>query len=106
MVFCCNLGTKEVRILMLGLDNAGKTSKNIRFYRVNFYSMLYTLCTLLLFALSYYLHSSHSSATLYMLKPQKPPVTTVPTVGFNVECHMQGNIKLNIWVCENSKGCF
>jgi hypothetical protein len=26
MVFCCNLGTKEVRILMLGLDNAGKTS--------------------------------------------------------------------------------
>ena len=24
---CCNLGTKEIRILMLGLDNAGKTSK-------------------------------------------------------------------------------
>jgi hypothetical protein len=36
-------------------------------------------------------------ATLYKLKCNQP-VTTVPTVGFNVECYLQGNIKLNIWV--------
>lgn len=40
---------------------------------------------------------TYSLATLYKLKCNQP-VTTVPTVGFNVECYMQGNIKLNIWV--------
>ena len=54
------LGSREVRILMLGLDAAGKTT------------------------------------ILYKLKlPQ--PVTTIPTVGFNVETVTMGAVKFNIW---------
>ncbi|KAA8633611.1 hypothetical protein SMACR_06922 [Sordaria macrospora] len=53
-------GTKEVRVLMLGLDAAGKTT------------------------------------ILYKLKLQDH-VTTIPTVGFNVETVTLRNIKFNIW---------
>lgn len=62
---------------MLGLDNAGKTSKK-----------LWGAGCILTFIMI---------ATLYKLKCNQP-VTTVPTVGFNVECYLQGNVKLNIWV--------
>jgi len=44
-VFCCNLGTKEIRILMLGLDNAGKTSKK------NIHQLFINIC-LIVFVLS------------------------------------------------------
>ncbi|KAK1756679.1 ADP-ribosylation factor 6 [Echria macrotheca] len=53
-------GSREVRILMLGLDAAGKTT------------------------------------ILYQLKLPHP-VTTIPTVGFNVESVTMRNVKFNIW---------
>lgn len=43
-LFCCNLGTKEIRILMLGLDNAGKTSKKLEiFYKLLFIFKLHCI---------------------------------------------------------------
>ncbi|KAI9322276.1 ADP-ribosylation factor family-domain-containing protein [Dichotomocladium elegans] len=53
-------GNKEMRILMLGLDAAGKTT------------------------------------ILYKLK-LKQSVTTIPTVGFNVESVTYKNVKFNVW---------
>ncbi|EAQ85593.1 hypothetical protein CHGG_06846 [Chaetomium globosum CBS 148.51] len=53
-------GSKEVRILMLGLDAAGKTT------------------------------------ILYKLKLNQT-MTTIPTVGFNVEAFTYKNIKFNMW---------
>eukprot|EP01029_Cantina_marsupialis_P028205 TRINITY_DN775856_c0_g1_i1.p1 TRINITY_DN775856_c0_g1~~TRINITY_DN775856_c0_g1_i1.p1 ORF type:complete len:180 (-),score=28.23 TRINITY_DN775856_c0_g1_i1:165-704(-) len=53
-------GEKAVRILILGLDNAGKTT------------------------------------ILYRLKCDEP-VTTIPTVGFNVESWSYKNIKFQVW---------
>ena len=52
---------KEMRILILGLDAAGKTT------------------------------------ILYQLK-LKQSVTTIPTVGFNVETVTYKNVKFNVWV--------
>ena len=54
-------GTREVRILMLGLDAAGKTT------------------------------------ILYTLKLKDDKVTTIPTVGFNVETVNMKNVKFNVW---------
>lgn len=54
-------GNKEIRILMLGLDAAGKTT------------------------ILYKLKLGHS-------------VTTIPTVGFNVETVTYKNVKFNVWV--------
>ncbi|KAI5286392.1 ADP-ribosylation factor, Arf Arf6 [Ascosphaera aggregata] len=53
-------GSKEMRILMLGLDAAGKTT------------------------------------ILYRLKLNQD-VTTIPTVGFNVESVTYKNVKFNVW---------
>ncbi|EDQ92120.1 uncharacterized protein MONBRDRAFT_19648 [Monosiga brevicollis MX1] len=53
-------GNKEMRILMLGLDSAGKTT------------------------------------ILYKLKLNNP-VSTIPTVGFNVETVTYKNVKFNVW---------
>uniref|UniRef100_A0A7S1G6E5 ADP-ribosylation factor-like protein 1 n=1 Tax=Bicosoecida sp. CB-2014 TaxID=1486930 RepID=A0A7S1G6E5_9STRA len=53
-------GKKEVRILILGLDNAGKTT------------------------------------ILYRLQSDEP-VTTIPTIGFNVETLQYKNIKFQAW---------
>ncbi|KAL5109665.1 ADP-ribosylation factor 6 [Taenia crassiceps] len=64
-------GNKEMRILMLGLDAAGKTT------------------------------------ILYRLKLNNA-VTTIPTVGFNVETVSYDNIRFNVWVCRrfNFTGLF
>jgi ADP-ribosylation factor protein 6 len=53
-------GSKEMRVLMLGLDAAGKTT------------------------------------ILYKLKLNQD-VTTIPTVGFNVETVTYKNVKFNVW---------
>lgn len=53
-------GAKEMRLLMLGLDAAGKTT------------------------------------ILYKLKLGQD-VTTIPTVGFNVESVTYKNVKFNVW---------
>lgn len=63
------IGTKEIRVLMLGLDNAGKTSKLV-------------VLTI---------------AILYKLKFHENNSLTVPTIGFNVECITYKNIKFNVW---------
>ncbi|KAK7699646.1 ADP-ribosylation factor, Arf Arf6 [Botryosphaeria dothidea] len=60
-------GTKEMRILMLGLDAAGKTST-----------------------------PSPTLSILYKLKLDKD-VTTIPTVGFNVETVMYKKTRFNVW---------
>ncbi|RMX50406.1 hypothetical protein pdam_00010438 [Pocillopora damicornis] len=54
-------GNREMRILMLGLDAAGKTT------------------------------------VLYKLKLGQS-VTTIPTVGFNVETVSYKNVKFNVWL--------
>lgn len=59
-LFSSLFGSKEVRILILGLDNAGKTT------------------------------------ILYRLQVDEP-VTTVPTIGFNVETLQYKNIKFQVW---------
>ena len=60
-IFSKLFGSKEMRILMLGLDAAGKTT------------------------------------ILYKLKLGQP-VTTIPTVGFNVETVTYKNVKFNVCV--------
>lgn len=76
-------GSREMRLLMLGLDAAGKTST--------------------LQSLHYPFHHafnggsfSFSSAILYKLKLNQD-VTTIPTVGFNVETVTYKNVKFNVW---------
>lgn len=71
-------GVKEVRLLMLGLDNAGKTST---YYLKNLYVNL-------------------QIAILYKLKFNQT-VTTIPTAGFNVECLVHKGIKFHVWVLLN-----
>jgi ADP-ribosylation factor protein 6 len=67
-------GSKEMRLLMLGLDAAGKTS---------------TPPALALTRLI-------ATAILYNLKLEQD-VTTIPTVGFNVETVTYKNTKFNVW---------
>merc|ERR1719361_2256790 len=56
----CVTGTKEMRVLMVGLDNAGKTT------------------------------------VLYKLKLEEV-VTTIPTIGFNVETVKYKKINFTVW---------
>lgn len=71
-------GSKEMRLLMLGLDAAGKTST---------FSAGIT-------------HPNGDAdiavAILYKLKLNQD-VTTIPTVGFNVESVTYKNVKFNVW---------
>lgn len=73
-------GSREMRLLMLGLDAAGKTSKNP-------YAHKSFLRLILGFSLP---------AILYKLKLNQD-VTTIPTVGFNVETVTYKNVKFNVW---------
>jgi ADP-ribosylation factor protein 6 len=66
-------GSKEMRLLMLGLDAAGKTSKP-----------------------PLTLTETNPPAILYNLKLEQD-VTTIPTVGFNVETVTYKNTKFNVW---------
>lgn len=75
-------GSKEMRILMLGLDAAGKTSKCYRHTH-----MIYIF---------FLMHPTLWIAILYKLKLNQS-VTTIPTVGFNVESVTYKNVKFNVW---------
>ena len=96
-VFKKLFGNKEMRILMLGLDSAGKTSE-------------------LAAEQTYACTSSQANwgmryiAILYKLKLGQP-VSTIPTVGFNVESVSYKNVKFNVWVSSvlsecSSQSCF
>ena len=90
-------GSKEMRLLMLGLDAAGKTSKT---------TTLPPLpdppsSPLLTSSLPPYTSSPANAslpyaAILYKLKLNSD-VTTIPTVGFNVETVTYKNVKFNVW---------
>ncbi|KAI4178735.1 MAG: hypothetical protein L6R41_008245, partial [Letrouitia leprolyta] len=81
-------GSREMRLLMLGLDAAGKTSVYMPFdpdqrtlqrpFRIQANSCAF------------------SPAILYKLKLNQD-VTTIPTVGFNVETVTYKNVKFNVW---------
>lgn len=71
-------GSREMRLLMLGLDAAGKTSKS--------HCVARGLCQTL----------TARVAILYKLKLNQD-VTTIPTVGFNVETVTYKNVKFNVW---------
>ena len=79
-------GSKEMRLLMLGLDAAGKTST----------------CSPVLPALEFLMLQEKlpltavPTAILYKLKLNQD-VTTIPTVGFNVETVTYKNVKFNVW---------
>ncbi|ETO26276.1 hypothetical protein RFI_10859 [Reticulomyxa filosa] len=86
----------EMRVLLLGLDAAGKTSypkkgretekkKNAKHFGID----RKRCCCVWL-----------KLATLYKLKTGEPK-QTVPTIGFNVETVRYGNMTLNIWVIQN-----
>ncbi len=76
-------GNREMRILMLGLDAAGKTSKK----NFNYLNYNYNIWFDFVFFL----------AILYKLKLGQS-VTTIPTVGFNVETVTYKKVKFNVWV--------
>ncbi|CAI2176895.1 18730_t:CDS:2 [Funneliformis geosporum] len=76
-------GNKEMRILMLGLDAAGKTS-------ILFIGSMTLESVLAQFFLMF------SITILYKLKLNQS-VTTIPTVGFNVETVTYKNVKFNVW---------
>lgn len=80
-------GNKEMRVLMLGLDSAGKTSlfsSSLRFQ--------------VAFTRSDSLLDLFLTAILYKLKLGQN-VSTIPTVGFNVETVTFKKVKFNVWVC-------
>ena len=77
-------GSREMRLLMLGLDAAGKTSK---FLSDDLHSRAHSEART-------DWHSS--SAILYKLKLNSD-ITTIPTVGFNVETVTYKNVKFNVW---------
>lgn len=80
-------GSKEMRLLMLGLDAAGKTSMSMtnpsHFVGSRDHVQKKHILTLL-------------PAILYKLKLNQD-VTTIPTVGFNVETVTYKNVKFNVW---------
>lgn len=70
-------GSKEMRLLMLGLDAAGKTSTPP-------------------LPVPHHRPLTTRAAILYKLKLEGD-VTTIPTVGFNVETVTYKNTKFNVW---------
>lgn len=76
-------GSREMRLLMLGLDAAGKTSE--------YSQQAGGVCRA-----STIMSTDHRLAILYKLKLNSD-VTTIPTVGFNVETVTYKNVKFNVW---------
>ena len=78
-------GSREMRLLMLGLDAAGKTSTLHSLHHSPFAIRLKQAYSVRVFP-----------SILYKLKLNQY-VTTIPTVGFNVETVTYKNVKFNVW---------
>ena len=102
-IFANLFGQKELRILILGLDGAGKLF-NFRFctryVATNFFciSCLYIplefcLCQVEIYGLN---NRSGKTTILYRLQVGEV-VTTIPTIGFNVETVTYKNLKFQVW---------
>src|SRR5438477_8800226 len=91
-------GSKEMRLLMLGLDAAGKTSGFPAIYLHSFASPQRILRCV--YSNNPPGHQKltffRTSAILYKLKLNQD-VTTIPTVGFNVETVTYKNVRFNVW---------
>ncbi len=46
------------------------------------------------------LDAAGKTTILYKLKLSDSAVSTIPTVGFNVECVNYKNVKFNVWVSQ------
>lgn len=99
-------GSKEMRLLMLGLDAAGKTSTSTVNLTSLKYRALISVVTLIpeqardkmrtRDVYDFNRWPGTSLAILYNLKLEQD-VTTIPTVGFNVETVTYKNTKFNVW---------
>jgi hypothetical protein len=119
-LFSSLFGSREYRILILGLDNAGKTTILFRLQVCGAYlacggistshiaiDMWHLRCCKLAFSP---MSSTCSAQRPWLrIRPKQPkgtriyvvqvdePVTTVPTIGFNVETLQYKNIKFQVW---------
>lgn len=87
-------GQKEMRLLMLGLDAAGKTSKSVLSCKIASTPRL--RLRKVLESVNRMFADAFTLAILYKLKLNQD-VTTIPTVGFNVETVTYKNTKFNVW---------
>jgi ADP-ribosylation factor protein 6 len=91
-------GSKEMRLLMLGLDAAGKTSRSplLQKYPLGPLSRPQRPFQRVLRRIQIQANPLPRPAILYKLKLNQD-VTTIPTVGFNVETVTYKNVKFNVW---------
>ena len=93
-IFESLFGSKEVRILILGLDNAGEIYIP-SFHRVAFWKSSIILHMIL----SVHTNIVGKTTILYRLQNESDEaVQTIPTIGFNVETLQYKNIKVRVYI--------
>ena len=103
-IFANLFGQKELRILILGLDGAGKLFNFIIFYiryvaaSFFYFSCLYFPLEFCLYQVEIYDLKNRSGKTTILYRLQVGEVvTTIPTIGFNVETVTYKNLKFQVW---------
>ncbi len=85
-------GDQEARILVLGLDNAGKASIDVTPMSRSFVPLSQQLLS------NPALICGHTGKTTILYRLQVGEVvSTIPTIGFNVETVTYKNIKFQVW---------